>query len=96
MPKHISETLLSACGCHTALVVHDNICQVAVQGLQLPIQMGSTQYFLNIAYLESLYLSALWREFKILKWSVISAVFPKRPITTSLSRALRFGDAVEH
>jgi len=31
MPKHISETLLSACGCHTALVVHANICQVTVQ-----------------------------------------------------------------
>lgn len=67
MPKHISKTLLSACGCHTALVVHDNICQVAVQRLQLPIQMGSTQYFLNIAYLGGVYLAALCREFKILK-----------------------------
>lgn len=91
MPKHISETLLSACGCHTALVVHANICQVAVQRLQLPIQMGSTQYFLNIGYLESLCLAALCREFKILKWSVISDIFPKSPITTSLSWVLRFG-----
>lgn len=31
MPKHISETLLSACGCHTALAIHANICQVIVQ-----------------------------------------------------------------
>lgn len=39
MPKHISETLLSACGCHTALAVQANICQLLCrQKMEFPVR----------------------------------------------------------
>lgn len=61
MPKHISETLLSACGCHTALVVHANICQVIVQ------TVDNSQFILKIY---GTYINYLRVVFYFLNWQV--------------------------